>query len=110
MAYLGFSAHTGEVSGTAIFGLSDLPTDFHDIITVETKTIYSTAPVQRPNFQGQPAPKKGRGKSSPADAKKLAKKGDGFVMALFRVLMVLIIMLIGYFIWTAYRAQQADRF
>jgi mannose-binding lectin 2 len=108
VAYLGFSAHTGEVSGTP-------PThaniDNHDLITVETKTIYSSGPG-RP-IPNQPVPKKGKGRSQPgrkAQPGKPLPKGDSFMMALLRVLGVLVIMLVAYFLWTAYRAQEQSRF
>jgi mannose-binding lectin 2 len=107
VAYLGFSAHTGEVSGTSFSVL--LTIDNHDLINVETKTIYSStggraAPADKPE------PKKGRSRSPSGGKVKPAKKGDSFGMALLRVVGVLVIMGLAYFIWTAYRAQQENRF
>lgn len=107
VSYLGFSAHTGEVSGIHIFQDIALTVDFHDILSVETKTIYSSAPLNirpAPPVNQQPPPKKGKGRSVKQS------KGDSFGMALLRVVGVLVIMGVGYFAWTAYRAQQTDRF
>lgn len=109
VTYLGFSAHTGEVSGIsrAVFSLM---LDNHDIISVETRTIYSL-PI---HGQGRPDPKqgsneqiKGKGISKPP---KNLPKGDSFGMALLRVIGVLVIMGLLYFGWTAYRVRQGDRF
>jgi lectin, mannose-binding 2 len=111
VAYLGFSAHTGEVSGTP--PKPDVNVDNHDLITVETKTIYSSGPGPAAPNVNQPVPKKGKGRSQPgrkAQPGKPLPKGDSFMMALLRVLGVLVIMLVGYFLWTAYRAQEQSRF
>jgi mannose-binding lectin 2 len=116
VSYLGFSAHTGEVSGTSsktlvpldlslFFYIFNLTLDFHDLLSVETKTIYSSTPLNirpAPPVGEQPVPKKGKARSQPGTK----KKGDSFGMALLRVVCVLIIMGVGYFVWTAYRAQQ----
>lgn len=107
VSYLGFSAHTGEVSGIYPFHEIHLTVDFHDLLSVETKTIYSSAPQNirpAPPVNERPPPKKGKGRSVKN------KKGDSFGMALLRVVGVLVIMGVGYFIWTAYRAQQTNRF
>jgi mannose-binding lectin 2 len=107
VSYLGFSAHTGEVSGIYILQDNSLTVDFHDLLSVETKTIYSSAPQKirpAPPVNEQPPPKKGKGRSVKQS------KGDSFGMALLRVVGVLVIMGVGYFIWTAYRAQQINRF
>jgi hypothetical protein len=91
---------------------SDLTTDFHDLLKVETKTIYSSSGAGKPvAFKEQPAPKRGRERSRDQmqQGKKL-KKGDSFGMALLRVVGVFVIMGVAYFAWTAYRAQQGGRF
>ena len=87
-----------------------LTLDNHDIISVETKTIYSL-PI---HGQGRPDPnlgakeqRKGKGKSP---SPKNLPKGDSFGMALLRVIGVFIIMGLLYFGWTAYRVRQGDRF
>jgi mannose-binding lectin 2 len=111
VSYLGFSAHTGEVSGILTPHPDlNLTLDFHDLLSVETKTIYSSTPPNirpAPPVNEQPAPKKGKGRSQP---KIKTKKGDSFGMALLRVVGVLVIMGVGYFVWTAYRAQQTSRY
>jgi mannose-binding lectin 2 len=112
VAYLGFSAHTGEVSGTSPSISANI--DNHDLIKVETKTIYSTSGRQPPATN--PTPKKGKSRSQPARNAQKAKsgkplpKGDSFGMAMLRVFGVLVIMGVAYFVWTAYRAQQTNRF
>jgi hypothetical protein len=87
-----------------------LTLDNHDIISVETKTIYSL-PI---HGQGRPDPEresseKTKGKGKPRPPKNLPK-GDSFGMALLRVIGVLVIMGLLYFGWTAYRVRQGDRF
>jgi hypothetical protein len=86
--------------------------DFHDIISVETKTIYSDTPEKRiaqqdPVKPGEP--RKGKGKSQPA-RRKDRPKGDTFLMSILRVIGVLIIMGVLYFAWTVYRVQYGERF
>jgi hypothetical protein len=90
-----------------VLSLAILPNiDFHDLLKVETKTIYSSSRPATP-FKLQPAPKKGKGRSTNQmkQGKKLPK-GDSFGMALLRVVGVFVIMGVAYFAWTAYRAQQ----
>src|SRR6202023_2325332 len=66
VSYLGFSAHTGEVSGISSYHEIHLTVDFHDLLSVETKTIYSSAPQgirPAPPVNERPPPKKGKGRS-----------------------------------------------
>jgi hypothetical protein len=79
--------------------------DYHDIISVQTQTIYSTSPNVNLRKQGERI--KGKGKTQPG--KKNLPKGDSFGMALLRVIAVLVIMGLLYFGWTAYRVQHGDQ-
>lgn len=90
--------------------ISSLIVDNHDIISVESKTIYSSPyqgrTVQAADTGKQGKAKKGKGKVQPA---KNLPKGDSFGMALLRVIGVLVIMGVLYFAWTAYRVRQGER-
>ena len=70
---------------------------------METKTIFNN---QGRQHMRQGLPKKGKGRSQPAKK----KKGDSLMVGFFRLLMALIIMLVLYFAWTAYRVQRGDRY
>jgi mannose-binding lectin 2 len=110
VTYLGFSAHTGEVSGLPSYPICNSTTgltwvDFHDILQVETKTIYKSGGISS-SWKNQAngaaeGGKKGKPKSQPL---RKARKSDSFVMGFARVLAVLVIMLIAYFVYTAWRA------
>ena len=112
VAYLGFSAHTGEVSGT-LNVFPELMSDFHDILRVETKTIYTTTNQQRrppgPKPQTGPGRQSNRNQRTRQSSKEKGKV-SGFFMSTVRVMGTLILLGVLYFIWTAYRAQRADRF
>ena len=124
VTYLGFSAHTGEVAGTDLKSLWRPPdtveltlpscTDFHDLLKVETKTIYagrtgtlaSNMKKQYHDGGAGDVPKKGKGRAQQPIRK--ARKSDSWVMAFARVLAVLVIMLVGYLAWTAYRVHHGQ--
>jgi mannose-binding lectin 2 len=87
--------------------------DNHDIISVETKTIYSSSGAGsgsrgQQRAGQQPGPKKGKGKSQLAKNTS-SKKGDSFGMHMLRVVGVLVIMGVLYFGWTAYRVQHGEQ-
>lgn len=85
-----------------------LTLDNHDIISVETRTIYSL-PINdpgRPANQRVTQTRKEKWQNQP----KNLPKGDSFGMALLRVIGVFVIMGLLYFGWTAYRVRHADRF
>jgi lectin, mannose-binding 2 len=119
VAYLGFSAHTGEISGIFSILLLIDSTDFHDILSVETKTIYDAAqqnvemnkkkPEQK--VEGIYMGKKGKAKSQQTQSQESQKKkGQSFGMFMLRVLAVLVIMAVAYFAWTAYRVRHGNRY
>jgi hypothetical protein len=93
--------------------LPELTSDYHDIIRVETKTIYtSTNQQRRPNppkiqnaREGQANRREKVGRQPKAQS-----AVSGFFMSTVRVMGTLILLGVLYFIWTAYRAQRADRF
>jgi lectin, mannose-binding 2 len=116
VTYLGFSAHTGEVTGIFPLAESTKPAphiwlDFHDVIKVETKTIfYSGNPKISSNMKKRD-PAEGGGKKGTGVSRepiRKPRKSDSFVMAFARVLAVLVIMLVGYFVWTAYRVHHGQ--
>ena len=76
---------------------------------METRTIYATpnTPQNGEKEQVVAAPNKGKSKTQVTTK---ARKGDSFGMAMLRVLVVLVIMAILYFAWTAYRVQHGDRY
>jgi cytochrome c-type biogenesis protein CcmH/NrfG len=93
--------------------------DFHDLLSVETKTIYDHTgqtvemnkdKVQQ-NVEGIYVGKKGKGKSLETQSQESQKKkGQSFGMFMLRVLAVLVIMAVGYFAWTAYRVRHGNRY
>lgn len=87
-AYLGFSAHTGELS------------DNFDIMTVETKNLYS--PVAGSNQRGGP-PNRGD-----ATILKSTKKqsGGGWGWFFFKLILVIIVAGGAYVGYTVYRTKQ----
>ncbi|KAH6668849.1 lectin family integral membrane protein-like protein [Halenospora varia] len=91
VAYLGFSAETGELS------------DNHDIISVHTKNLYDTK--SRPDPAG-PGNKASKGKSSDHKSKKEPKEGGGWGWFLFKVFMFFAVLGGGYVGYTAWRTQQ----
>ncbi|KAH8671945.1 lectin family integral membrane protein-like protein [Tricladium varicosporioides] len=91
VAYLGFSAETGELS------------DNHDIISVHTKNLYDTK--SRPDPAG-PGNKASKGKSSDYKGKKEPKEGGGWGWFLFKVFMFFAVLGGVYVGYTAWRTQQ----
>ena len=85
-AYLGFSAETGEL------------VDNHDIISVETKNLYSPSGNTRAT-QG-----------SKSKARRGKNKGWGWFGYLWRFLFFGVVLVGAYAGFTAYRARQRDRF
>ena len=82
--------------------------DFHDILQVETKTIYKSGLASSTWIKNQAngaaeGGKKGKPKSQPI---RKARKSDSFVMGFARVLAVLVIMLVAYFAYTAWRVNR----
>jgi mannose-binding lectin 2 len=89
VAYLGFSAETGELS------------DNHDIIAVNTKNLYDTK--NRPDPQTQ---KPGSGSGRQRDRKGSVKKGGSWSWFFFKVLMFTVVAGGAYVGYTAWRTQQ----
>lgn len=89
VAYLGFSAETGELS------------DNHDIISVNTKNLYDTK--NRPDPAAQ---KPGSGSGRQRDRKKEKKSGVSWSWFFFKVLMFFMVVGGGYVGYTAWRTQQ----
>ncbi|KAG0647732.1 L-type lectin domain-containing [Hyphodiscus hymeniophilus] len=96
VAYLGFSAETGELS------------DNHDIISVNTKNLYDTKNRPDPSTQ-KPGSGSGRqrGKGRPDK-----KKSGSWTWFFFKILMFVVVAGGGYVGFTAWRTQQrrANRF
>lgn len=89
VAYLGFSAETGELS------------DNHDIISVNTRNLYDTK--SRPDgTQNKPATGKSRGGKS----KNSAKQSGSWTWFFFKVIMFFVVCGGGYVGYTAWRTQQ----
>ncbi|KAK0389270.1 hypothetical protein NLU13_2845 [Sarocladium strictum] len=90
VAYLGFSAETGELS------------DNHDIISVKTKNLYQTPGSKGSSSSGS----KNRGSNAKNKAKKQQSR-EGGSWTWFFMKMIFFIMVIGgaYVGWTAYRSK-----
>jgi len=86
-AYLGFSAHTGELS------------DNFDIVNVETRNLYSPVGPQtgRSNYKSSSKPGGGKGGS---------KKKGGWGWFFFKIILFLGVCGGGYFGWTYYRTNR----
>lgn len=90
VAYLGFSAETGELS------------DNHDIVSVQAKNLYSTK-GQDNKRPGNNAPKdKGRGRKP----YKTKKESGSWAWFLFKIVMFFMVVGGGYVGWTAYRSSK----
>ena len=81
-AYLGFSAHTGELS------------DNFDIVNVETRNLYSPVGSTRSPYKSQ---------NRPARSK---KKSGGWGWFFFKVILFVGVCAGGYFGWNAYRTNR----
>ena len=90
VAYLGFSAETGELS------------DNHDIINVATKNLYDTKGRMdtSPNKPGSPA------KNGKAKYKGDKKQGGSWSWFFFKIVIFLMLVAGGYVGYTAWRTQQ----
>ena len=80
VAYLGFSAETGELS------------DHHDIISINAKNLYTSQP------SGKPTPGSGRGKKSAS-----SKEGGSWTWFFFKVILFFLVVGGGYAGYTAWR-------
>lgn len=96
VAYLGFSAETGELS------------DNHDIISVNTRNLYDTnnrADVTK----GKPSSggaNKGKSKAERRKQNKQKREGGSWSWFFFKVLMFFVVVVGGYVGYTAWRTQQ----
>lgn len=92
-AYLGFSAHTGELS------------DNFDIVSVETKNLYN--PVASSNQRGSQGGPPNRGPTF-----KSAKKqgGGGWGWFFFKLILVILVAGGAYVGYTAYRTKQRKEY
>lgn len=92
--YLGFSAHTGDVS------------DEHDIISVSTHNVVWHAPRDGAGLGGK----------TPRRAKKPYRKGErsrvlGFFIGLFKWLLLIAVVAVAFVVFRSYRTQKnAKRF
>jgi len=93
-AYLGFSAHTGELS------------DNFDIVNVETKNLYSPAAGQ--GGRGSQGGPPNRGGKTPVQIRKKSSGGWGWF--LFKIVMFLLVCGGGYMGYTAYRTKQRKEY
>lgn len=94
MAYLGFSAHTGELS------------DNHEIIRVDAKNLYNTNPAS-PKAGGdgtsEAAPQKGK-QWDPTQGK--SKRGGSWSWFFFKLLLFILVAAGAYVGFTIWRSQQ----
>ena len=100
VTYLGFSAETGELS------------DNHDIISVQTKNLYSTS-GQAPGAAGRADAKKqgGKGKNKGKGRPKKPKAEGGSWLWTFTKFILFGMTVAGAYVgYTAYRARRRDRF
>lgn len=90
IAYLGFSAETGELS------------DNHDLLEVNTYSLYSQSGGQ----PSQPASNGKKSKSKGSSGTAEQKAGGSWFWTLFKVVMFLVLIGGAYVGWTAYRAKR----
>ncbi|KAI9788322.1 MAG: Vesicular integral-membrane protein VIP36 [Piccolia ochrophora] len=96
VAYLGFSAHTGELS------------DNHDIVRVEARNLYSTAPEsskpdqKKSELKDEPVPKS----SMKFDPPKEVSEGGSWKWFFLKIVLVLIVVAGGYVGYTIWRTQR----
>lgn len=88
-AYLGFSAHTGELS------------DNFDIMNVETKNLYSPVAGQNRNSQGGPP-----NRTPPTFKSSKKQSSGGWGWFFFKIILVILVAGGGYVGYTAYRTKQ----
>lgn len=99
-AYLGFSAHTGELS------------DNFDIISVDTKNMYSPSAGQGGRGPQGSTPSRGKGTSSSSSQNRKLKKeksgssGGGWGWFFFKLILVILVVGGAYVGYTAYRTKQ----
>ena len=93
-AYLGFSAHTGELS------------DNFDIVTVDTKNLYNAAASNR-GPQGGPS---GRGPSSNAFKGSKKQSSGGWGWFLFKLIIFVGVAGGGYVGYNAYRTKKRKEY
>ena len=92
VAYLGFSAETGELS------------DNHDIINVATKNLYDTK--GRPDHAASKPGSPGKGGGTSKKFSKEKKQGGSWSWFFFKIVLVLLVIGGGYAGYTAWRTQQ----
>ncbi|KAK3692875.1 concanavalin A-like lectin/glucanase domain-containing protein [Podospora appendiculata] len=92
VAYLGFSAETGELS------------DNHDIISVSAKNLYTTQPT------GRPTPGSSKGKKASSGSKKEGGSWTWFFVKIFLVGIVATGAYVGYTAWRANSTKRSHRF
>ena len=90
-AYLGFSAHTGELS------------DNFDIMSVETRNLYS--PVGSSQSSNRSPGRSGKGKKNQS-----SQKSGSWLGFFLRFFLFIGVCVGGYFGYTAYRANRRTRF
>lgn len=100
-AYLGFSAHTGELS------------DNFDIISVDTKNMYQPSAGQSgrgPQGAGAGIGGSSRGKSASSAVRTPKKQGGGWGWFLFKCVIVILGVGGAYVGYTAYRTKQRKQY
>ena len=95
IAYLGFSAETGELS------------DNHDIVRVETKNLYSPSGQTSTGAAGSKEYSRNKGPRKPKIEK---KAGTSWFWTVMRVVLFGLAVGVAYVFFTMYRARQKDRF
>lgn len=90
VAYLGFSAETGELS------------DNHDIISVQAKNLYNTRPNNSPNRAGNAGSARQRDRGN----KGSGKNGGSWTWFFVKVMLFFMVVGGGYVGYTAWRAQK----
>ncbi|KAL3417321.1 L-type lectin-like domain-containing protein [Phlyctema vagabunda] len=94
VAYLGFSAETGELS------------DNHDIISVTTKNLYNTNNRDGAKSSGSGSSSSSSGGSRGKDRRPVEKKGGSWTWFFFKIIIVVLICGGAYVGYTAWRTQQ----
>ncbi|KXH48382.1 legume-like lectin family protein [Colletotrichum salicis] len=94
IAYLGFSAETGELS------------DNHDIISVQAKNLYTT---QTGKGTSKTTPGSGKGKKGSSSIKKDSSGGGSWTWTFFKVFLFFGVLGGGYVGYTAWRAKNDKR-
>ncbi|KAF2768618.1 hypothetical protein EJ03DRAFT_294392 [Teratosphaeria nubilosa] len=97
VTYLGFTAETGDLS------------DNFDIISVNTKNLYSPT-GKTDNAGGSSIYSRSKGKKDRSDVFRQPQKGSGVMSILSKIGLFLVVVVVGYVLFTIYRSRKRNSF